>query len=460
MRIADVVAKLALLRPILAATVIPAVAAGCYPDDILATRVDGGTEVNQDCLLVLSSAVAASMGTRCGPLPAPTGPVICVGPAQADQLAGIVAAAPSGTSILLADGTYRMTGDETARSLSFRTAGVTLRSASGRRDRVILDGEYVTQEMVRIFASDIVVADLTLEHALHHAIHMAATASGSITDVKLRGLAITDCGSQLVKIDAITGPPDTYVDRGSLECSTLELGAEGRAHIQPSNVECATSGINASQVRGWSVRDSTFRGLYCPTGGVAQHAVHFGAGSRDTMIERNVIVDCARGVGFGSEGDASSRRYSDDPYPGIEPIGHYDGIIRNNFIFASAPQFDTGIELVQARGSKIFHNSIFHPTAAYSSLDYRFANTLVDVRNNLVIRITVRDQGQANQSNNLEGITGDLFAGVATGDLHLASTAATAIDQGVVLVDAGEDIDGFPHAVGAPDIGADELGAP
>ena len=35
-------------------------------------------------------------------------------------------------------------------------------------------------------------------------------------------------------------------------------------------------------------------------------------------------------------------------------------------------------------------------------------------------------------------------------------TATAAIDQGVVLEEAGRDIDGDPHTNGAPDIGADE----
>jgi hypothetical protein len=449
MRVADV-----------AGILIPAVVVGCYPDDILATRLDAGIKADQPCLSVLLSAISSTSSSRCSPLPAPTGPVICVDASEADQLAAIIASAPSGTSILLADGTYRMTGSESARSLFFRTPGVTLRSASGRRDQVIIDGEYVTQEMVRISASDVVVSDITLAHALYHAIHMAAPASSSITGVKLHGLKITDVGSRFIKIDTTPGPPDAYADHGSLECSSLELDDEGRAHIQPSDIQCDTGGIVADQVQGWTVRDNTFRGVYCSSAGVAQHAIHFSGGSRDTVVERNVIIDCARGIGFGQDVGASGRRYADDPYPGIEPIGHYDGIIRNNFIFASATQFDTGIELAQARGSKIYHNSIFHPPTSYSSLDYRFANTLVDLRNNVMVRLTVRDQGQANQSNNLEGIAGDLFADAATGDLHLVGTARSAIDQGVVLVDAGNDIDGSPHTVGAPDIGADEFGAP
>jgi hypothetical protein len=47
---------------------------------------------------------------------------------------------------------------------------------------------------------------------------------------------------------------------------------------------------------------------------------------------------------------------------------------------------------------------------------------------------------------------------VAAFDLHLVSSATAAIDRGVPLDDAGNDIDGSPHENGAPDLGADELG--
>lgn len=77
--------------------------------------------------------------------------------------------------------------------------------------------------------------------------------------------------------------------------------------------------------------------IYCEQGGVAEHAVHFWNGARDTIVERNAIVDCARGVGFGlgETGNGNDRQYADDPYHGMY-IGHYDGVIRNNFIAAFA----------------------------------------------------------------------------------------------------------------------------
>jgi hypothetical protein len=325
---------------------------------------------------------------------------------------------------------------------------------------VILDGEYLTEEMIRIAASEVVIAGITLERALHHAIHIAPSPSGNVENVRLQGLRVVDAGDRLIKVDSTPGSPDTYADGGSLACSALELTAAGRQQIQPSSTECDMGGLTVSQARDWTVEGNIFRGLYCESGGVAQHAIHFWGGSRDTLVERNLVQDCARGVGFGLESAPSNRRYVDDPYPGVEPIGHYGGMIRNNVIVAGVAQFDTGIELNQARGSKVLHNSIVHPESAFSSIDYRFPSTLAELRNNIVVRFTSRDQGQAELSNNLEAASSELFVDLAGADLHLAAAAEAAIDQGLVLPDAGNDIDGFAHDVGEPDIGADERGAP
>jgi hypothetical protein len=63
----------------------------------------------------------------------------------------------------------------------------------------------------------------------------------------------------------------------------------------------------------------------------------------------------------------------------------------------------------------------------------------------------------ATASNNKEGVAAADFKDPATGDLHLTAAATDAVDQGIVLPEAGLDIDGEPHAAGAaPDLGADE----
>jgi hypothetical protein len=175
-------------------------------------------------------------------------------------------------------------------------------------------------------------------------------------------------------------------------------------------------------------------------------------------------VNCARGIGFGlgQTKSAGWRTYPDDPYPGIADIGHFGGIIRNNVIFAGIVQFDTGIGLEQSRGTKVYHNTVVQPANAFSSIDVRFSNTDADVRNNIVRNLTRRDGAGGTEANNLQTTSTALFAApnATPPDLHLAQDATQAIDQGVAVTEAGTDIDGAPHDKGAPDMGADEFGAP
>jgi hypothetical protein len=91
-------------------------------------------------------------------------------------------------------------------------------------------------------------------------------------------------------------------------------------------------------------------------------------------------------------------------------------------------------------------------------MDYRFPNTAVHIRNNLVERITARDGGTARVEHNLEEAPLSLFADPGTYDFHLASGAGVAIDRGVRLKRPGRDMDGARHGKGMPDLGADEYG--
>jgi hypothetical protein len=84
-------------------------------------------------LLIPTGGVHAACAGSCARMPAPTGNVIAVAPAQAGQLANIVSDAPAGATIRLADGTYSVG------TLTVRNPGITVRSASGDPSRVVLD---------------------------------------------------------------------------------------------------------------------------------------------------------------------------------------------------------------------------------------------------------------------------------------------------------------------------------
>jgi hypothetical protein len=401
-----------------------------------------------------STVVAAASPSDCRPLGTPSGPTIRVGPGEAGRLPAIVARAPARSTILLANGTYRVPS-----TLYVSKGGVTIRSLSGRPEAVVIDGRYATGDLVAVSASGVTVAEVTLTRASYHLVHIVPPNAGpTIRGARLYRLRLIDGAEQFVKINP-TAARTAFVDTGRVECSSFRLTDRGRSHVPSNFLPCYTGGIDAHGARGWTVRLNRFEHIRCDQGkGLAEHAVHFWTGSRDTVVERNTIVDCARGIGFGL-GDRTdwARRYPDAAGAGY--IGHYGGIIRNNVVVATRPGMDTGIGLEQARAARVYHNTVYAgPRAAgyFSSLDYRFPNTTADIRNNLVTRITARDGASARLLRNVQSVPAAWFRNPARLDFHLRRTAAGAIDRGLAVRGAGLDIDGRPHRIGPPDLGADE----
>jgi hypothetical protein len=394
----------------------------------------------------------------CLPLPPPSGPIIHV--SSVSELWDAVSGAPSGTTILVADGSYHLDGAY----LRFATPGVTLRSASGDREAVVLDGDYVTTEIVQIVASDVTIADLTLREAYHHPIHVMSSEGGDTTGTLIYNVHIVDPGEQAIKINpAATG---AYPDGGVVACSHIELTEGGRPHIRNN---CYTGGIDAHQARGWRIHDNLIAGFWCPNG-LSEHGIHLWRGCRDTIVERNILRNNARGIGFGLATGGDGRSYPDDPCPDASGyVDHYGGVIRNNVVFAgdgdlfgSQHGFDCGICLWNACGALVAHNTVASTLAPFSSIEWRYPNTDPDLINNLVTHnLIARDGAAASTSGNLPGAPLSLFVDGAGGDLHLVPTAAEAIDQVAAPAGVVDDVDGDPRPIGAAsDIGADEYGAP
>lgn len=430
------------------------------------------------CLLVLPAILAVS-GTgaaaspaqdygpatsdTCPPLPPPTGEVITV--STVTELQDAVNSATSNTTISIADGTYNLDGVY----LRLDTPHVTLRSASGNREAVILDGNYDTTEIVQIVASDVTIADLTLREAYYHPIHVMSTDAGDTEGTIIYNVHIIDPREQAIKINP--GTAGYYPDDGLIACSHIELTDAGRPHVNPTAGGCYTGGVDAHQAQGWVIRDNLIEGFWCENG-LSEHGIHLWRGCRDTLVERNVLRDNARGIGFGLETSGDARTYPDNPCPGAGGgyVDYYDGFIRNNFVFVSRDAlfsseygFDCGVCLWQACGAQVLHNTVASTQAPFSSVEWRFSNTDVDIINNLVSH-NLRDRGgTAYLAGNLEDAPLSLFVDGTNGDLHLAASASLAIDQGVVLAGGlcDDDMDGDPRPIGsARDIGADEYGTP
>jgi len=394
-------------------------------------------------MLLASAPISVPGATLCPPLPPPTGPVIDVTPNQARALSGIVASAPTGSTIRLGAGTYNLDGGR----LVFNHPGVTLRSASGNRNDVILDGRYQSPEIVSIVASSVTIADLTVARAFDHPVHISPPGGSTISAIRIYNVRVMDPGQQAIKINP-TDATNT-IDNGSIQCSLVELTDEGRPFIRDS---CYTGGIDAHRARGWSVADNVIRGFWCPVG-LAEHGIHFWRNSRDTVVERNVVVNNARGIGFGLGGSAAD--------------GHVNGIIRNNFVvvnddrvFASQGGFDVGIGLESAANAKILHNSVVSTRTPFSSIEWRWRGTTATITNNLTSHaLRPRNGATALMAGNLTSVPLSYFRNVSTNDLHLLPGASAALRRGVSVPagDADQDVDGDARLDGVRDIGADQL---
>ncbi len=390
---------------------------------------------------------------------APGGPTILV--STVAELEGVVNSASSGQTILVADGTYPLGGVY----LRFDIPHVTLRSASGNREAVILDGNYLTTEIIQIVASNVTIADLTLREAYYHPIHVMSAGGSHTLNTLIYNVHILDPGEQAIKINPVPG--GYYPDDGVIACSKIELTDAGRSQIRNN---CYTGGVDAHQAEGWVVRDNVIEGFWCASG-LSEQGIHFWSGSRDTVVERNLLRDNARGVGFGLVTAGSGRVYEDNPCPeaGGGFVDHYSGVIQNNFVsasdaglFASNFGFDCGICLWNACSVSVFHNTVYtsDPDSTYSAIEWRFPLTRAEVFNNLVNdALLERDGASAVQAGNLGTAQSGWFVNSGTGDLHLTASAIRAIDAGVSVAIVTDDYDGDLRPAGAAaDIGADEYG--
>lgn len=362
---------------------------------------------------------------------------------QLEQAVADANSAGGDRTIVLADGTYTVSD-----TLYVNAPGVTLRSQSGNRSAVIVQGDAMSYSadvgnLIRVSDDDFRVQDLTLQRCGNHLVQVAGEegADGAV----MSNVIFRDANEQMVKGSAVIGGPVEGSDDGLVENCLFEY----TAGIGP---QYYIGGIDVHEGSGWVVRGNTFRDIASPSSEVAEHAVHFWTLSADTIVEDNVIVDCDRGVGFGL----------------MEGRGHTGGIIRNNMIYHSDngdPFADVGIALAESPGTLVYNNTVIQEHDFPWTIEHRWSNTGASIRNNLTNgESRSRDGGDAAVSDNVTTAQTSWFVDAAAGDLHVienASTLASVIDQGAALAEVTDDIDGHARPQGsAYDVGADETGLP
>ena len=372
----------------------------------------------------LAATPTASTASFCPTLPGPTGPTVTVSTEAALRAQAYSAA--SGTTILVQAGTYAMQD-----FVHIVHSAITLRGATGNRDDVILDFGGMTSGYfgVMVSADDVTIADLTIRNTTDHGVSIQG-----VDRPVLYNLHIVDANDQLVKVN----PEGDGSDDGLLACSLLEYTTTA-----PDDY---TNGISAHDAHGWTVRDNTWKRIRTSTG-TPVPTILFWSSSSDTIVERNVLLDCSQGIAFGNSSQTG--------------INHTGGIVRNNVIYASAPH-DVMIEMIRSTGWLVAHNTVIGlaPSGGLTwGMEARFSEsqgTFAYNLTNMDIEHT-RDGAQGTVTGNITDAQTTWFVNPGSGDMHLRASATPAIDHAAVLTEVPTDIDGDVRPIGtAPDVGADE----
>jgi hypothetical protein len=378
-------------------------------------------------------------------LPPPDARAVRVSGVEA-LFAAVEGAAP-GATVLLADGRYDL-----PRRLDLKTDRLTLRGASGRRERVVLDGKaHGLGELVSISrSSGVIIADLSIANARWNGFKI--NSEQGVQDLTIYNCEIHNVWQRGVKGVAV--PPK---DRDSVRPSRFRVQycyfhndrakefADDPAD-RPDNFNGDyLGGLDVMFAKDWTVSDNVFEGLRGRTG-QGRGAIFFWHESEGCVIERNVIIDCDSGICLGNS-----------HLPGDLELHARRCVVRNNFITRAPEQ---GILADYTADSQIVHNTIHDPQNRLGRLiRLVHRNDGLLVANNLLSGPEVRNESQSRirlERNVARDLT-DFLAAPARGDLHLASPVPDAVDRALVLSGVAEDFDRSPRGE-KPDIGAHEFG--
>lgn len=389
-----------------------------------------------------TSAAVPSWFPKAPPLPPPQGEVLRV--ATPDELLAAVDRVGPGGTIFLADGHYKL-----PRVIVLAgKKNIAIRSVSGDPAKVTLSG--------RGWDSQAKGDDI---------LHIARCEGVTIAD-----LTFTDCRSYGIKVEAENAPKDVHI----YNCRFRNIGVraiKGSAGQDP-NVRAVKGSVRYCQfentkvppadwlyggdyiaaidmmaLEDWTFSDNFFRNIKGRNGG-GRAAIFIWVRSRQIALERNVIIDCDRGIAFGNPGQSTAN------LNGERLVYVADGIIRNNFIAGGA---DCGIELWYADRIKVLHNTIWRPERNWArGIRVGTGTAHTDIVNNLVHGEIRLEGGEAQQRHNVAGRLEGYFSDPASGNLTLTPAATGAIDQGESLPEVREDIRKMPR-VGRSDLGAWEF---
>lgn len=379
------------------------------------------------------------------PLAKPTGPVVRV--ASVDELYAAAESIQPGGTILVADGHYRL-----PRYFDLHADNVTLRSESGQRDNVLLDGQGRLGELVGITrCSGVTLADLTVQNVKWNGIKLNS-------DRGVNRVTIYNCVIHNVWQRGIKGVMVPREDRQRLRPSDCRVQYCLFYNDRPKRFEDDEAdrpdnfggnyvgGIDVMYAQRWMISDNVFVGINGRTG-EGRGAIFLWVDARDCVVERNIVIGCDSGICLGNS------------HRGPDTAVHCTGcVVRNNFV-TRCPE--NGILADYTRDCRILHNTIHDPGSRLRRLIRLVHDNdgLVVVNNwlsgpEMRVETASRVRIEGNETRDAR----DWFVQADQGDLHLKTDARSAIPRVTRLEDVREDVDRQRRAERTA-VGADEPAA-
>lgn len=343
------------------------------------------------------------------------------------------------TTILLNNGVYTL-----SKGLSLTAPFITLQGKNRDRTKVTIEGDAMSAtasvvNLISVSADDCTLEYLTLQKCRCHLVQIRGEKNSD--RITIKNCILKDSFEQMVKVSVDPNNTSIAGDNGLVENCIFEYSAG----IGP---QWYIGGIDAHSAKNWIVRNNTFKYIISPSDRISEFAIHFWNHSANNLVEKNLIINCDRGIGFG-----------------LGDRGNSGGIIRNNMIYHAAGHgdyADTGIALEESPGTQVYNNTVFLEHSYPSAIEYRFSATRnIQIVNNLTNKpIQVRDGATATRSHNVTSAQSYWFQAAKEGDLHLSSAEITAItNKGTPINGLTDDYDGNPRSsgIGTIDIGADEF---
>jgi MYXO-CTERM domain-containing protein len=350
------------------------------------------------------------------------------------ELTAAIQAATPGTEIVLADGTYALTG-VTCAAMGTELEPIIVRAATPLGALIDFDGlegfkvNGANWHFEGLDIKGVCAADSDCEHAFH----VSGTAEGFV----LRFSRVRDFNAQLKVNASMIDTTWVMPHRGLVEYNEI-----GDTH--PRATSNPTTKLNIDTGDDWIVRGNYIHDAQKMGGDNVSYAAFMKSGGKRGLFERNLVL-CSKdstggtriGLSFGGGGTAP--QFCAPAFDAGTPcsVEHEGGTMRNNII---ANCSDVGIYLNRGKSSHILYNTII----GTGGVDFRFATTSGEaVGNVLTSMIRTRDTATMTKTDNMEGVAVATFqmwyADPLAGNLMVSGDVSGLVGKGPARPDVTND---------------------